>query len=711
VGRSERRVFLVRLVSVNDRSRSRVAQLALLASLVLILVNVWTTGRWANTPGAVRGWRWPFILAAVVLAAVPALKKVSTAWTWPRWVLEALLLAGVMTLAGSFLFDWFPISSWPLVPFLDDWPPRFSSTVEGISLLRRGAFVGWQWHLLGGYATATDITQGLTLLGFIPMTLFGDAVGFHVLHLLLFLAVPALVFGDLRLSGTRQAAAAAAGLVALAMCGLGAWDFMRSGDSNSLAGIAGLLAILAASHRARLGRRYGFSVLVLALTVTVYSHVGFFAYAVGLLMVEAAYYASWRQARLGLLAAACAFVASLPLTYELLRYPAEFIPNNVMYVMPAHIDWAGVLRKIGYDVQINLLPSRWFNDAIRLFGPVVLFAAWRRDGRAGFYAWAAVFVVVLGCFNVPEAGYFFGRPARLLPIFAPIVLAWFVGTSMSSRWQASGVLALIVLLVPFLEIRVPHESSVEHFLPPVVDRLKTLDGALVLVENNPHRDVDASASGLSEPSLYGTHYESLLPAATGKRLYAGYWDGWQWTPFRGEMLAGGAWQGHLLSAADRPAFLAEMQRWGIRHLLVWSATAKAALGSWTEFVTRWEDGPWREFELTSVPIDTRSVVTVHGAADLVSTDPLGGLVRLTGVEAGDRIVVRTHYHPAWQAVAAAGPIVTMAVDGQLGFVAPASGSYDVTLVYPARRWLLVLSALLLAAVVAAERRLSPARAR
>jgi hypothetical protein len=47
----------------------------------------------------------------------------------------------------------------------------------------------------------------------------------------------------------------------------------------------------------------------------------------------------------------------------------------------------------------------------------------------------------------------------------------------------------------------------------------------------------------------------------------------------------------------------------------------------------------------------------------------------------------------------------------LGFVAPASGSYDVTLVYPARRWLLVLSALLLAAVVAAERRLSPARAR
>jgi hypothetical protein len=273
------------------------------------------------------------------------------------------------------------------------------------------------------------------------------------------------------------------------------------------------------------------------------------------------------------------------------------------------------------------------------------------------------------------------------------------------------VLGLVALVVPLISIRVPHESSVEHFLPPVVDRLKTLDGALVLVENNPHRDVDASLSAIAERSLYGTHYECLLPSATGKRLYAGYWDGWQWTPFRGEMLAGGAWQGHLLTEADRPAFLAEMQRWGIRHLLVWSPTAKAALGSWPEYVTRWEDGPWREFELTSAPIDIRTVVTDHGAGDLVSTDPLGGLVRLTGVERGDRIVVRTHFHPAWEAFAPAGRIETMPVGGQLGLVAPASGSYDVTLVYPARRWLLVVGALLLAVVVAAERRATSRRTR
>jgi hypothetical protein len=43
-------------------------------------------------------------------------------------------------------------------------------------------------------------------------------------------------------------------------------------------------------------------------------------------------------------------------------------------------------------------------------------------------------------------------------------------------------------------------------------------------------------------------------------------------------------------------------------------------------------------------------------------------------------------------------------DGQLGFIAPAGGSYDVTLVYPARRWLLLLSLAVILATAAFELR-------
>jgi hypothetical protein len=688
-------------------SGPRLDRVALVVALGLVAANLAVTGRWAPAPGAPPGWRWWVVFMALVVLAVSTTRVASPPWQCPPRVARLLLLGGFTLLAGAFLVDWFPPTSWSLIPFTDDWPPRFSSTVEGLALLRRGAFVGWQWNLLGGYPSATDITQNLTLLGALPMTLLGNTVGFHLLHLGLFLALPALVFVDLALTEEPRLAAAAAGLMALTAYSL--LGIVTSGDTNSLAGVVTTMGVLVASHRARAGTRGGFPVLVLALAVAAYSHLAFFFYAVGLLVVEAAYYTDWRHARRGLVAALLALVVSLPLTFELIRYPTYFNFNNVLYEPPAHINWMGLVRKVAYNVQILFLPARWLHDVTRFFGPLVLLAAWRREGRVGFYAWAALFVVGLTCLNVPEVGYLFARPSHLLAVFTPVVLAGFGATRSSSPWQAASVILIAMFVAPVAEERVPHQPSVAAFVPSLVDRLRTLDGHLVVVENNPHRDVDASPTQTSERSLYGTHYEALLPAATGKRLYAGYWDGWQWTPYRGDMLAAGAWRGHTLTDADRLAFVAELRRWGIRHLLVWSHISIAALGRWPEFTPRWEDGRWREFELTSPPIDTRAVVTDHGRGELVRTDPLGGLVRLVDVREGDRVVVRTHYHPAWAAFAGV-PLATGAVDGQLAFAAPSNGSYDVTLVYPARRGLLVVSALVMGAVVVWDRRRSTRRA-
>src|SRR4051794_36765393 len=133
---------------------------------------------------------------------------------------------GALVLAGGFLFWWMPVRDWALIPFLDDWPPRFQSTIEGVRLLRHGTFAGWRWPLLGGYAIATDLTQTLTVVGAVPMLLFGDAIGYHLVHLLLFVALPALVFWDIARTEDAPLAALAAGFVALAAAG-SAWNFMR----------------------------------------------------------------------------------------------------------------------------------------------------------------------------------------------------------------------------------------------------------------------------------------------------------------------------------------------------------------------------------------------------------------------------------------------------------------------------------------------------
>jgi hypothetical protein len=688
--------------------RVRLGRAAVLATTGLIGVNLATAGRWAEVPGALRGWRWPYICAALVAASLLALRPSQPRWSVAPWLSRTIAALGAIVLAVCLLVAWFPPSSWPLIPFLDDWPPRFSSTVEGVRLLLHGTFVGWQWNLLGGYSTATDITQSLTLLGAVPMLLFGNEAGFHLLHIALFCAVPLFAFFDLRRDGAASAAPLAAGFVALAVAGQG-WTLIRSGDTNSLCGLFAVMLVLAASGRARGGRRFGFSCLVAALAVAAFAHVGFYAYAVGLLLLEAAYYRDYRLVPRALGAAALAFLVSLPLTYELVRYPHLFVSNNVIYEPPSHVNWLRLLRRVGYNTEILFLPWRWFNDPqglTSLFLPLLLFVAWRRDGRVGFHAWSALLAFGLLRFNVPEAGYIFMRPEHLLAVFTPVAVAGFVATEAKDRWLAASLAVVVALCFQVTWIELPHRRSVDDFVPDLVARLKTLDGNLVVVENNPHRDVAAGTGVRSERSLYGVHYEALLPGATGRRLYAGYWDGWQWTRARGEMLAAGAWKGRMIAEGDQAAFVAEMRRWGVRHALVWSVTSRRVFGGWDHFALRWEQGPWRQFELVDPQPDTRAVVTDHGTGELTSMQPLEGRVRLAGVRRGDRVVVRTRFHPAWSVAWERTALEAVDAGGQLGFVAPADGSYEVRLIYPARRWLLLLSLLTLCLAAIAEWRVS-----
>ena len=87
----------------------------------------------------------------------------------------------------------------------------------------------------------------------VPAALAGNTVGFHLLHLGLFAAVPALVCADCRIARWPfSTAALAGGLAALAAWNY--WSFLiRSGDTNSLAGVVACTATLVSAHAAREG--------------------------------------------------------------------------------------------------------------------------------------------------------------------------------------------------------------------------------------------------------------------------------------------------------------------------------------------------------------------------------------------------------------------------------------------------------------------------
>jgi hypothetical protein len=168
-------------------------------SLAFAWVNYLTTGRWADQPGALHGWRGPCYVAALTAATlllVHAHREVGRPVSLGRGS-RALALAGFGVLLASFLCR-LPPWTWHQLLFKDDWTELFVQATNGVALLKRGVVVGWNWHFLGGYPTSTDIAQNFSLPAFLPMAIFGDRIGYHVYHLVIFLAVPVIAWWDLR---------------------------------------------------------------------------------------------------------------------------------------------------------------------------------------------------------------------------------------------------------------------------------------------------------------------------------------------------------------------------------------------------------------------------------------------------------------------------------------------------------------------------------
>ena len=127
---------------------------------------------------------------------------------------------------------------------------------------------------------------------------------------------------DTRLAGTALGCFFAAGY---------SGPLGSSGDTNSLVGVCCVILALGGSHAARRGQRWGGPVLLLGLTLALYTHAAFAIYAGIFLLIEAAYFRDWRAVGRLALASALAAVASLPTHWESLRYPEYVSFNNTVY--------------------------------------------------------------------------------------------------------------------------------------------------------------------------------------------------------------------------------------------------------------------------------------------------------------------------------------------------------------------------------------------
>jgi hypothetical protein len=427
---------------------------------------------------------------------------------------------------------------------------------------------------------------------------------------------------------------------------------------------------------------------MLGLTLALYSHVAFCVYAGIYLLLEAAYY---RDGKAVLRLAAAGFFAvivSLPVHWESLRYPAYVSFNNTVYNPGAPLDWPLFVRTIYYNVEMLALPHRWFNDYRSLANVwlpaliVMAFAPGR--SRVGFYACATVLTQALLRLNTSEAGALFDRIQHMIPVLAGPALAGFVLRFAGTRKLALALVALIGLFVATSFVPVRHVPELRAFDPPLIDRIAASDGNMVLVEVSPHRDMDGDPARRSARTPFDVHFEGLLPGVAGQRFYSQMWDGWIWSVvLRGQVVGAGTFKGHAIEETPPDAFEAEMRRWGVRHLFVWTDASRDYLARHPAFTELWRGGLWSHFELKDV--DAREVITTAGSGRLSALDFLGGNVELVDVTAGSPVVVRANYYPAWRAHAGGREVELYASDGQMAFRAPVSGSYVVRLEYP-RYW-------------------------
>ena len=666
---------------------------AILISLTLAWLNYLTTARWAEVPGSLHGWRHPWYGAALTAVTVLALvnrRRLGTSVRLGRAACGLLLLAGIAVAVATFLAR-LPPSTWLQIPFKDDWTELYQQAINGVTLMQRGVVVGWNWWFLGGHPTSTDLSQNLGALAFIPMTLFGDRLGYHLLHVVMFLAVPVLVWGSLRREDgeVRWVATALAGVFAAGYSG----TIASSGDTNSLAGVCTAGLAVMGGQAARRGRVWGGPVVLLGLTLALYSHTAFFLYALIYLTLDALYFRD-RIAAVRLIAAAgIAGVAALPVYWESIRYPEYVSFNNVAYDPTAPVDWPTLFRTVYYNVEILFLPHRWFNDyrsLANIWLPAVAVVALSPGrSRTGYFAWAALLTQVLLRLNVAEAGATFDRIQHMLPLLMAPAMAGFVMHHTGARTLALSVIVTISLFIQMAMVPVRHVPDLRAFDPPLIDRIAASDGSLVLVEVSPHRDMDSDPNRRTPPTPFDVHFEGLLPTLAGQRFYSQMIDGWVFNSFRGQVVAGGTFAGRAIGETPIDAFVSEMQRWGVRHLFVWTDATRGYLAASPRFTERWRGGLWSHVEL--VDADVRAVVTRTGSARLSGLDFLGADVELTGVEAGEPVLVRMNYYPAWRAYAGDEEIRLTSANGQLAFAAPTTGTYVVRLVYPRYGWLVVAS--------------------
>jgi hypothetical protein len=606
-----------------------------------------------------------------------------------RYFSAGTILCVLAAVIGIVFFMKFPAAEWNQILFHDDFTSNYAESVKGAEALMQGGMFGWDSRMLGGYPMAFEISTSRAWF-LLPFSLImGPKIGYHAMIFLFYMVFPFLCYWYARIVlNDRGSAAAASAFASLFLVGLFRNYVLLFGTTDILMGLNFFVLNLILYEKMKTGSRWAPFLLSATIPLTMYAHLTFFICSVVLISVQAFLDRSPRLLARTAAVLGFAFLMTLHYSYYLVVFHGYLNGTGSVYD-PASIPLKDDLKSILFQflAQVNPFDFRFvkftFDELPIRIAPIVLLVFLRgsRHLRRIVIFVAAIWLVFPLQHHAVQAVLL--RTVITYALFLSVVLGHFLKTQMA-LFRVQNLLLLPLLFAPCIAspafFRFGHIDSIKTMWPGFHQVASRLDGNMVLLENVGSYNIIPYEKVRSQAGALDAHWESLVSYELNKRLFSNTIEGYHLTSFRGNMLSCGVYQGYPIEHYKPEVFSALFKKWGIRYLVLWSNRSKQYFAALAAYRPVWSDGDWVIAEYLEA--DPRSVVVEHGEGRLEDQDYFAKRISLSGVSAGDTVVVRQNFFPTWKAYFAGKRVPVVNHDRQLGLIAPSSGSYDITMRFP-----------------------------
>jgi len=292
-----------------------------------------------------------------------------------------------------------------------------------------------------------------------------------------------------------------------------------------------------------------------------------------------------------------------------------------------------------------------------------------------------------------------------LDFLAPAILALFMGSWLAQAAQkkayfvhllSAALLFFLFLGYVFNVPAIEHLQDIRDYHPALVDKIQSLDGHLILLENmaagNPKPDRSKEFENAPQPHVHITNY---IQRKTGKRFFShpGF-DPHPYHIIRDTYIVNGTYKGEDIQKMPIEEMNEILKKWGVKYLAFWSEGAKSYFGAYPLYYQMvYADPQFAVFEYLRA--DPRSVVAENGQGEIAREDHFHIWLDLKGLKEGERVIIRYHYFPLWRAFWLKGgnpqEIRLEDYQGQISFISPRSGDYKVHLAFRKEWWWAALS--------------------